>query len=48
MIKEYLEHRDDFLVNVMNDPYYIEKTCGVQELLKNMKIEDNLNEGDDF
>ena len=48
MIKAYLEKRDEFLVNVMNDPYYIEKTSGVQELIKNMKIEDNINDGDDF
>ena len=48
MIKAYLEQRDEFLVNVMNDPYYIEKTSGVQELIKNMKIEDNVNDGDDF
>ena len=48
MIKAYLEKRDEFLVNVMNDPYYIEKTSGVQEIIKNMKIEDNINDGDDF
>ena len=48
MIRNYLEKRDEFLVNVMNDPYYIEKISGVQDLIKNMKIEDNINDGDDF
>ena len=48
MIKAYLEKRDEFLVNVMNDPFYIEKNSGVQEIIKNMKIEDNINDGDDF
>jgi hypothetical protein len=31
----------------MNDPYYIEKTCGVHELISDIKIEET-NEGDDF
>lgn len=47
IIKNYKEHREEFAVNVMNDPYYIEKTCGVHELIKDIKIEDD-NDGDDF
>jgi hypothetical protein len=47
MMKEYKENRETFIINVMNDPYYIEKTCGVHELLKEVKIEDT-NDGDDF
>ena len=31
----------------MNDPYYVEKTCGVHELIKDLKIEDD-NDKDDF
>jgi ubiquitin-like modifier-activating enzyme ATG7 len=47
MMKEYKENREKFIINVMNDPYYIEKTCGVHDLLKEIKIEDT-NDGDDF
>ena len=47
IIKNYKEHREEFAVNVMNDPYYIEKTCGVHELIKDLKIEDD-NDKDDF
>ena len=47
MMKEYKENRENFTLNVMNDPYYIEKTCGVHELINDIKIEET-NEGDDF
>jgi ubiquitin-like modifier-activating enzyme ATG7 len=47
MMKEYKENREKFTLNVMNDPYYIEKTCGVHELINDIKIEET-NEGDDF
>lgn len=47
IVKNYVEHREEFAVNVMNDPYYIEKTCGVHDLIKDMKIEDDKDE-DDF
>ena len=47
IVKNYLEKRDEFAVNVMNDPYYIEKTCGVHELIKDFKYEDD-NDQDDF
>lgn len=47
IIKSYKERREEFAINVMNDPYYVEKTCGVHELIKNIKIEDE-NDGDDF
>ncbi len=33
IVKNYKERREEFAVNVMNDPYYIEKTCGVHELI---------------
>ena len=46
-IKTYLEDREGFAVGVMNDPYYIEKTCGIHELIKNVKLE-NDNDMDDF
>ena len=46
-IKTYLEDREGFAVGVMNDPYYIEKTCGIHELIKNVKLE-NDNDTDDF
>ena len=46
-IKTYLEDRKGFAIGVMNDPYYIEKTCGIHELIKNIKI-DNDNDTDDF
>ena len=46
-IKTYLEDRKGFAIGVMNDPYYIEKTCGIHELIKNIKIE-NDNDMDDF
>lgn len=47
MVKNYKEHREEFAVSVMNDPYYVEKTCGVHELIKDMKF-DNDNDQDDF
>ena len=47
IIKNYLEKREEFAVNVMNDPYYIEKTCGVHDLIKDFKYEDD-NDQDDF
>ena len=47
IVKSYLEHREEFAVNVMNDPYYIEKTCGVHDLIKDMKFDDD-NDKDDF
>ena len=47
IVKNYLEKREEFAVNVMNDPYYIEKTCGVHELIKDFKYEDD-NDQDDF
>ena len=47
IVKNYLEHREEFAVNVMNDPYYIEKTCGVHELIKDLKLDDD-NDQDDF
>ena len=31
----------------MNDPYFIEKTCGIHELIKNIKI-DKDDDTDDF
>jgi ubiquitin-like modifier-activating enzyme ATG7 len=47
IVKNYKEHREEFAVNVMNDQYYVEKTCGVHELIKNMKLDDD-NDQDDF
>ena len=47
IVKNYKERREEFAVNVMNDPYYIEKTCGVHELIKDMKLDDD-NDQDDF
>ena len=47
IVKNYLEHREEFSVNVMNDPYYVEKTCGVHELIKDIKLEDD-DDKDDF
>jgi len=41
IVKNYKERREEFAVNVMNDPYYIEKTCGVHELIKDMKLDDD-------
>ena len=38
IIKSYKERREEFAINVMNDPYYVEKTCGVHELIKNIKM----------
>ena len=46
IIKNYKEHREEFAVSVMNDPYYVEKTCGVHQLIKDMKFDDN--DKDDF
>ena len=47
IVQNYLEYREDFAVNVMNDQYYIEKTCGFHELIKDLKIEDESDQ-DDF
>ena len=47
IVKTYKEDRINFAIGVMNDPYYIEKTCGVHELIKKVKIE-NDNDQDDF
>jgi ubiquitin-like modifier-activating enzyme ATG7 len=47
IVKTYMTDREGFAVGVMNDPYYIEKTCGIHELIKNIKI-DNDNDTDDF
>ena len=47
IIKTYKEKREEFAIGVMNDPYYIEKTCGIHELIQNIKI-DNDNDTDDF
>jgi len=47
VVKSYMDNRDEFAVNIMNDPYYIEKTCGVHELIQKMKIDD-VNDKDDF
>ena len=47
MVKNYKEDRNGFAIGVMNDPYYIEKTCGIHDLIKNIKLEDE-NDKDDF
>ena len=47
IVKSYKEDRNGFAVGVMNDPYYIEKTCGIHDLVKNIKLEDE-NDKDDF
>ena len=47
IVKTYKEDRINFAIGVMNDPYYIEKTCGIHELIQKIKIE-NDNDQDDF
>jgi ubiquitin-like modifier-activating enzyme ATG7 len=47
IVKTYKEDRLNFAIGVMNDPYYIEKTCGIHELIQKIKIE-NDNDKDDF
>jgi ubiquitin-like modifier-activating enzyme ATG7 len=47
IVKTYKEDRLNFAIGVMNDPYYIEKTCGIHELTQKIKIE-NDNDKDDF
>ena len=47
IVKTYKEDRLNFAIGVMNDPYYIEKTCGIHELFQKIKIE-NDNDKDDF
>lgn len=47
IVKTYKEDRLNFAIGVMNDPYYIEKTCGIHELIQKIKIE-NDNDQDDF
>jgi len=47
IIKSYKEDRMGFAIGVMNDPYYIEKTCGIHELIQKIKLE-NDNDKDDF
>ena len=47
IVKTYKEDRLNFAIGVMNDPYYIEKTCGIHDLIKNIKLEDE-NDKDDF
>ena len=47
IVKTYKEDRINFAIGVMNDPYYIEKTCGIHELIQKIKIE-NDNDKDDF
>ena len=47
IVKTYKEDRLNFAIGVMNDPYYIEKTCGIHELIEKIKIE-NDNDKDDF
>ena len=47
IIKSYKEDRLNFAIGVMNDPYYIEKTCGIHELIQKIKLE-NDNDKDDF
>jgi len=47
IVKTYKQDRLNFAIGVMNDPYYIEKTCGIHELIQKIKIE-NDNDKDDF
>ena len=47
IVKRYKEDREEFALGVMNDPYFIEKTCGIHELIKNIKI-DKDDDTDDF
>jgi ubiquitin-like modifier-activating enzyme ATG7 len=47
IVKRYKEDREGFALGVMNDPYFIEKTCGIHELIKNIKI-DKDDDTDDF
>ena len=49
VINDYKNNRDNFIVNIMNDPYYIEKISGVEELIKQVKLDDICNgDKDDF
>lgn len=43
----YRNGRENFLIKVMNDSYYIEKICGVEELINDINI-DEVEVGDDF
>ena len=47
IVKRYKEDREGFALGVMNDPYFIETTCGIHELIKNIKI-DKDDDTDDF
>ena len=47
IVKNYKEDREGFALGVMNDPYYIEKTSGIHDLIKNIKI-DKDDDTDDF
>lgn len=49
VIGDYLNNREKFLLNIMNDPYYIEKISGVEALIKDVKLNDIVNaDADDF
>jgi hypothetical protein len=43
---EYKNNRKNFLMNVMNDPYYIENISGIQELINEINLDEIDN--DDF
>lgn len=37
---EYISRRSEFLIKVMNDPYYIENICGVEKLMSEVNLND--------
>lgn len=47
VVNEYLNNREKFLIDIMNDPYYIEKISGVADLIKDIKL-DCGGDDDDF
>ena len=49
VVGDYLNNREKFLINIMNDPYYIEKISGVEDLIKDVKLDEIVNaDADDF
>jgi hypothetical protein len=37
---EYKNNRDEFLIQVMNNPSYIEGTSGINKLIEDIKLDD--------
>jgi ubiquitin-like modifier-activating enzyme ATG7 len=44
---EFKNNKNEFLIKVMNDPYYIENICGVEKLMQEINL-DQVEVGDDF